>query len=241
MGEQYVELQPQVDDARTSPSPPRSARRTPGSRSPPRPCSEPGDHRRAPSTPTRCAPPSPSSATRSRAPGPDLQRIIDTGNSFLETANDNFDVTSALIRDSNTVLQRQVDSASALRTFASRLKLFTGTLAASDPDLRRRHRLGLAGRHRLRTFLEQNGVELGDLINNLVTTGEVVTANLPGIEQLLVVYPYIVEGGYTVVSKSPDTGLYDAHFGLILTTHPPATRATRAPTGGSRRSAATGR
>jgi phospholipid/cholesterol/gamma-HCH transport system substrate-binding protein len=29
-----------------------------------------------------------------------------------------------------------------------------------------------------------------------------------------------VEGGFTVVSKSPDTGLYDAHFGLITTTNP---------------------
>ena len=30
------------------------------------------------------------------------------------------------------------------------------------------------------------------------------------------IYPYVVEGGFTVVSKSPDTGMYDAHFGLIL-------------------------
>jgi phospholipid/cholesterol/gamma-HCH transport system substrate-binding protein len=27
----------------------------------------------------------------------------------------------------------------------------------------------------------------------------------------------VVEGSFTVVSKSPDTGLYDAHFGLIIT------------------------
>ena len=38
--------------------------------------------------------------------GPDLQRIIDTGTSFIRTANRNFDVTTALIRDGNTVLQR---------------------------------------------------------------------------------------------------------------------------------------
>ncbi|MEI5675416.1 MULTISPECIES: MCE family protein [Nocardioides] len=149
--------------------------------------------------------------------GPDLQRIIDTGNSFIETANDNFDVTRALIRDSNTVLQGQVDSASSLRTFASQLKLFSGTLAASDPDLRRLIDTGSLAATELRTFLEQNGVELGDLINNLVTTGEVTVKNLPGIEQLLVIYPYIVEGGFTVVSKSSD-GNYDAHFGLVLTT-----------------------
>ena len=57
----------------------------------------------------------------------------------------------------------------------------------------------------------------GDLLNNLVTTGRVVVANLPGIQQFLVIYPYVVEGAFTVVSKSPDTGLYDAHFGLIIT------------------------
>ena len=34
------------------------------------------------------------------------------------------------------------------------------------------------------------------------------------------IYPYVVEGGFTVVSKSPDTGLYDAHFGMILTDNP---------------------
>jgi phospholipid/cholesterol/gamma-HCH transport system substrate-binding protein len=54
----------------------------------------------------------------------------------------------------------------------------------------------------------------------VVTTGQVVVQNLPGIRQILVVYPYVVEGGFTVVSKSPDTGLYDAHFGLVLTTNP---------------------
>lgn len=150
--------------------------------------------------------------------GPALQRIIDTGNSFIETANDNFDVTTALIRDSNTVLQGQVDSAGALRTFASQLSLFSGTLAASDPALRRLIDNGSVAATELRTFLEDNQVELGDLINNLVTTGDVVVENLPGVEQLLVIYPYVVEGGFTVVSKTPETGQYDAHFGLILTT-----------------------
>ena len=37
--------------------------------------------------------------------GADLSRIIDTSNSFIETANENFDVTTALIKDSNTVLR----------------------------------------------------------------------------------------------------------------------------------------
>src|SRR5262249_28499116 len=56
--------------------------------------------------------------------------------------------------------------------------------------------------------------------NNLVTTGDIVVKHLPGLRQVLVLYPYVVEGGFTVVSKSPETGLYDAHFGMVLTNDP---------------------
>lgn len=152
--------------------------------------------------------------------GQDLQQIIDTSNSFIELANQNFDTTDALIRDSNIVLRGQADKASAIRTFARNLELFSGTLAGSDKDLRRVIDNGSAAANQLRTFLEENKVDLAQLLNNLVTTGEIVVAHLDGVEQLLVIYPYVVEGGFTVVSKNPN-GMYDAHFGLILTSEPP--------------------
>ena len=173
--------------------------------------------------------------------GPDLQRIIDTGTSFIRTANRNFDVTTALIRDGNTVLTGQVASASAIRSFARDLRLFSGTLAGHDRDLRRVIDNGSVTATQLRTFLEDNRVDLADLINNLVTTGDIVVKHLPGIRQILVVYPYVVEGGFTVVSKSPETGLYDAHFGLVLTNDPTVCHSgyqstdTRLPQDGSNR------
>ncbi|HEX6148844.1 MlaD family protein [Nocardioides sp.] len=156
--------------------------------------------------------------------GEDLQRIIDTGNAFIEDANANFDVTTALIRDSNVVLRGQAAKASAIRSFAENLSLFSGTLAGSDQNLRRIIENGSATATDLRRFLEDNEVDLAELLNNLVTTGEVVVRHLDGIEQILVVYPYVVEGGFTVVSKSPGTGLYDAHFGMVLTENPPVCR-----------------
>ncbi|MFC7496540.1 MULTISPECIES: MCE family protein [unclassified Nocardioides] len=170
--------------------------------------------------------------------GKDLQQIIDTGNSFINEADANFELTTALIRDSNTVLRTQADKAGAIRTFAKELSLFSGTLAGSDKALREVIDSGSATADQLRTFLEQYGVDLGELINNLVTTGEVIVENLPGIRQILVIYPYVVEGSYTVVSKSPDTGLYDAHFGLIMTDNPVChagyeTTETRPPQDGS--------
>jgi phospholipid/cholesterol/gamma-HCH transport system substrate-binding protein len=152
--------------------------------------------------------------------GPDLQRIIDSGTSFIHAANANFDVTTALIKDGNTVLKGQVASAGALRSFARDLKLFSGTLAGHDKDLRRVIDNGSVTATQLRGFLRDNKVHLASLINNLVTTGNIVVKHLPGLRQVLIIYPYVVEGGFTVVSKSPDTGLYDAHFGMVMTNNP---------------------
>jgi phospholipid/cholesterol/gamma-HCH transport system substrate-binding protein len=151
--------------------------------------------------------------------GRSLGQILDTSTSFIDTANRNFDVTTALIRDSETVLQTQADKGSAIRTFSRDLALFTGTLAGHDRDLRTLIENGSATASELRTFLEQNRVNLGELINNLVTTGEVTVRHLDGIRQILVLYPYEVAGGYTVTQPGP--GGYDARFGLVLTSNPP--------------------
>ncbi|HEX6516914.1 MAG TPA: MlaD family protein [Nocardioidaceae bacterium] len=153
--------------------------------------------------------------------GQDLGRMIDTSNAFIRTANDNFGVTTSLIRDGNTVLQTQLDESSAIKSFSEDLAKLSDTLVASDADLRRVIDNGSATATQLRTFLERNEVDLADLLNNLVTTGEITVAHLDGIRQILVLYPYVVEGGYTVVGKDPKTGLYDAHFGMILQQDPP--------------------
>ncbi len=173
--------------------------------------------------------------------GPELAKIIDTSNSFIETANANFDVTTALIKDSNTVLKTQVSSESAIRSFARNLQLFTGTVAGSDKAIRALIDNGSATANQLRAFLEANKVDLAELVNELVTTGEVVVKHIDGVEQLLVIYPYVVQGGFTVVSKDPATGQYDAHFGMVLTDSPPVCHRgyestdRRAPQDGSNR------
>ncbi len=152
--------------------------------------------------------------------GPDLQRIIDTGNSFIQTADENFDLTTALIRDSNTVLRGQVASETSLRTFAAQLSLFSSALAGADPSLRKVIDSGSLAATQLRTFLEQNGVEISELLANLVATGEVVVQHLPALKHMLVVYPYAVGAGQVVVGKRSKaqggSGFWDAHFGLIL-------------------------
>jgi phospholipid/cholesterol/gamma-HCH transport system substrate-binding protein len=154
--------------------------------------------------------------------GSSLARIIDTSTSFINEASENLDVTTALIRDSHTVLQTQNAKASAIRSFSRDLELFSNTLAGSDADLRKLIENGSATTTELRTFLDQNKVDLGRLVANLVTTGRVTVKHLAGIRQLLVIYPYTVAGGYTVAAPNVgDPNNYDARFGLVLQQDPP--------------------
>ncbi len=163
--------------------------------------------------------------------GPALSKIIDTSTSFIRTANDNFDTTTALIRDSNTVLKTQVAETSAIKSFSRDLSLFTDTLAGHDKQLREVIESGSATATELRTFLEQNQVDLGRLVSNLLTTGKITYARLPGVRQILVLYPYMVAGSFSAVQldnpgnptnpTDPDKkgvypAPYDARFGLVL-------------------------
>ena len=152
--------------------------------------------------------------------GRDLGTIIDTGNAFIEEADANFAVTTRLIRESETVLDTQIDSRGDIQTFARNLALFSDTLAASDADLRQVIDNGSGAATALRRLIDDNADEIAALIGNLITTNEIVVARLDGVEQVLVIYPYVVEGGYTVIAKDPYSGLYDAHFGLVLTQEP---------------------
>jgi len=153
--------------------------------------------------------------------GQDLTRLIDSQTSFIQTANDNFGLTKTLIHDGNIVLNTQIDKASAIRSFSRNLALLSDTLVSSDADFRKVITNGTATATQLQSFLQENGVNLGKLINNLVVTGEVQVEHLDEIRMILILYPYQVAGGFVVNAKSPDTGLYDAHFGLILQQQPP--------------------
>jgi phospholipid/cholesterol/gamma-HCH transport system substrate-binding protein len=153
--------------------------------------------------------------------GPDIAQIIDTGNAFISDASASVDVTTSLVRNSDVALRGQLASASAIRSFSRDLRLFSTTLVASDPQLRDVLDHGAEAARSVRRVVADNADDLAVLIDNVVTTGEVTAARLDGIEQVLVLYPHVVQGGYTVVSKDPLTGLYDAHFGLVLTQDPP--------------------
>jgi phospholipid/cholesterol/gamma-HCH transport system substrate-binding protein len=114
------------------------------------------------------------------------------------------------------VLDTQRASSHDIRVFAKNFADLAETLRDSDPDLRLILDRGAVASSELETLIKENQGSLATLLANLITIGQVTTARVDGIQQLLVTYPDVVAGGYTVV---PGDGT--AHFGLALAMEPP--------------------
>ncbi|KAA1374758.1 MCE family protein [Aeromicrobium fastidiosum] len=153
--------------------------------------------------------------------GPDLARILDTSSDFIQTADANIDVTRSLIRDSDSVLQTQIDKRGQLATFSKNLALLSDTLVDADPDLRRLLDKGGDSAATLRKVVDENSEDLGNAIRDLVIANKPLADNVLGLQAVFILYPYLLEGSFTAlvpnVTGGKETGDYNAKFGLVLT------------------------
>jgi len=115
-----------------------------------------------------------------------------------------------------------------LKDFSRNFADLSETLKGSDADLRLILDRGVVASRELDALIKDNQVSLATLLTNFITIGQVTTAHVNGIEQLMVTYPDVVAGGYTVV---PGDGT--AHFGLALNVNDP--KACTAGYGGTAR------
>lgn len=161
--------------------------------------------------------------------GDDLATILDSSNEFITTAEDNIDVTRSLIQDSEQVLQTQIDKQGQLGTFSKNLALVSDSLVEADPDLRRLLDQGSVSARNLEQLVDENNEDLTVAINNLVTAGKPLSENVLGLRAIFTLYPYLIEGSFSVLSPSTEAGEYDAEFGLVVTENepPPCTEGYR--------------
>ena len=152
--------------------------------------------------------------------GSDIGRLLDASDTLLKAAlqPQNVDNTIALINNSATVLQTQVDEQDPLKSWTHSLNLLSGQLKKSDPDIRRLLDDGPTDLNTVQTFVKNNRTDLGIVLSNLSVTGGQVVRHLNGVEQVLELYPALAAGGLSVLR---DKGT--AQLGLILTTQPGAT------------------
>lgn len=143
--------------------------------------------------------------------GTDLQRLVDSGDALTAAASEALPQTTRLIDDGRIVLDTQVKSGANIRRTVSGFANVADALRQADPDLRLVLDRGSVATSQLDALITENKQSLAALLANFITIGNVTTARLDGIEQLLVTYPDVVTGGFTVV---PGDGT--AHFGLVL-------------------------
>jgi phospholipid/cholesterol/gamma-HCH transport system substrate-binding protein len=145
-----------------------------------------------------------------------LRTILDASDALLTDATASLPETIQLIRDGRTVLSTQEASAGAIRQWAAGLARLAETVRAADPDLRRLLSVTPPAATQLVALLRDLDPTIGTLLGNLVTVNGIAARRLPGIEQILVVYPLAVAGGFTV---TPGDGT--AHFGLVVNVDDP--------------------
>lgn len=147
--------------------------------------------------------------------GRDLSTILDTTSTFIQTADENIEVTRSLIRNSDTVLQTQIDKQGELGTFSKNLAKLSDTLVDADPDLRRLLDKGGKAARTIDGTIAENAEDLGTITNDLRTANEPLAKNLAGLQTIFVLYPYLLSGTYSVLEPAGDD--WNAAFGFALT------------------------
>ncbi|MHC5704812.1 MCE family protein [Streptomyces tirandamycinicus] len=152
--------------------------------------------------------------------GPELSRLVDSGNNLVEAASGSLPQTIALIEDSRKVLGTQAEQGSAIRSFSRDLAALTAELKSSDGDIRRLVDAGAPAAQEVDSLLSETRPHLPVLLGNLISGGQITLARLPGVEQALVTFPVVVAGSYTVIPGDGTT-----HFGMVTNADdPPACR-----------------
>ncbi len=146
--------------------------------------------------------------------GDDLGRLIDNGDLLLARAEESLPQTLRLITDGQTVLDTQVDSRSAIRAWARDLRQVTDTLVELDPEFRELVVNAPDAGAALEQLIRDAGPGLGGLVRNLDILNRVQLPRMDGIRQMLVTYPDVVSGGFTVVRRDED-GVLRSHFGFV--------------------------
>ncbi|MGX1887487.1 MCE family protein [Streptomyces sp. NPDC055287] len=148
--------------------------------------------------------------------GPHLSRLVDSGNALTESASASLPQTIALIEDSRKVLKTQADQGSSITSFSRDLASLTGQLKSSDGDIRALMDSGTTASRQVDMLLKDNRTHLPVLLGNLISGGQVTQARLPGVEQMLVTFPVVVAGSYTVIPGDGTT-----HFGMVTNADEP--------------------
>lgn len=153
----------------------------------------------------------------------ELQELLDSTRLVLEEAEQNSEATAQLIRDAEPVLDSQVRSADAIRSWTRDLAAFGEQLRENEPEITSLLDRAPAALDRVSVTLDELQPTMPVLLANLVSVGEVGVVYNRSIEQVLVLYPALVSSLVTAVNNGKETNQIKVDFNLQINKTPPCT------------------
>lgn len=161
------------------------------------------------------------SFTALKGQGPTLRTLIGSVTAILADARDADDPTAKLIDELGPLLHTQEVSGDAITAWAGSLARVTGTLAASDDDLRGvLDQAAPAAREATAMFNDFEPL-LPMLLSNLVTVEQVGAVYNPALEQILVLFPPLIAASQGAGIVNADDPGQNTFFAMELNDPPP--------------------
>ncbi|MEV6274221.1 MlaD family protein [Nocardia sp. NPDC051832] len=154
--------------------------------------------------------------------GPDLQRFIDSASLLIQEANNTAEPTKKLLDQIGPLLDTQIESDAAIRSWTQNLATVTDQLREHDPSLRNVLRDGPSALQTVTDQFASLRPTLPLLLNNLVGLGQVGVTYHAGLEQLLVVLPPLISVFRTVI-RGPEKYGAMVNFQTVVNDPPACT------------------
>ena len=152
--------------------------------------------------------------------GPALAAILDHSSQIVDSLVKIEPATIDLLRNAGTLLDVQAAHNHDLRTFARSLRQLSDTLREDNPKTARLIQSALETTEVVAPILLNDGDDIGQLLTNLVTTGRIAVARLPGLKALLISLPgglralaSAVHGSHVEFLLSPQPGTFCSYSG----------------------------
>ncbi|GAA2063627.1 MCE family protein [Williamsia deligens] len=130
-----------------------------------------------------------------------LQRLLDSLTLFAGEANRNSAVTRTLIEQAEPLLATQTATVGDIRQWTANVAAVTDQLRANDPELRGILAKGPGTVSQARDLFASFNQTLPLLIDNIATAGKTLAVYLPNLQQVLVLYPRVLQALVSAVNN----------------------------------------
>ncbi|GAB18522.1 Mce family protein, partial [Gordonia effusa NBRC 100432] len=154
--------------------------------------------------------------------GEQLQRLLDSMVLLVDDANKNSDATIDLVRQAGDILATQTATSDEIRSWTASVTKVTDQLRANKPEITDILVKGPGVASQTQQLFDSMNQSVPLLVNNLSTAARTLAIYHPNLQQIVVIYPRLINALTTVVNTG-DSDRYGANVDFALGFQDPGT------------------